>query len=230
MGLSVPETARPLWKTVWFMASMVAFLVFANWAAPALPVGFWAAVYRAKWVVAGLALASTILSVHLWFDREERAEWYASTWSYALQVLPLLFGGVLVAGFLFGRPGHEALISNRWVALVRQLTLRQPFAAVVGAFMYFATLRRCLSCKRSSARDGRRSALRAALAGRPFSAEHAVIQSVSARGRRPFMSLWSSFSTHQGDLRHFQLRRVYTLQSRRGKPFDRDIRCGGGRI
>ncbi|MBC7077996.1 MAG: permease, partial [Synergistales bacterium] len=82
VGLSVPETARPLWKTVWFMASMVAFLVFANWAAPALPVGFWASVYRAKWVVAGLTLASTILSVRLWFDHEERAEWCASTWSY----------------------------------------------------------------------------------------------------------------------------------------------------
>ena len=142
VGLSVPETARPLWKTVWFMASMVAFLVFANWAAPALPVGFWAAVYRAKWVVAGLALASTILSVRLWFDREERAEWCASTWSYALQVLPLLFGGVLVAGFLFGRPGHEALIPNRWVvALVGGNSLfANLFAAVVGAFMYFATL------------------------------------------------------------------------------------------
>lgn len=142
VGLSVPETARPLWKTVWFMASMVAFLVFANWAAPTVPVGFWAAVYRAKWVVAGLALASTILSVRLWFDREERAEWYASTWSYTLQVLPLLFGGVLVAGFLFGRPGHEALIPNRCVvALVGGNSLfANLFAAVVGAFMYFATL------------------------------------------------------------------------------------------
>lgn len=142
VGLPVPETARPLWKTVWFMASMVAFLVFANWAAPTVPVGFWAAVYRAKWVVAGLALASTILSVRLWFDREERAEWYSSTWSYALQVLPLLFGGVLVAGFLFGRPEHEALIPNRWVvALVGgNSLLANLFAAVVGAFMYFATL------------------------------------------------------------------------------------------
>lgn len=142
VGLSVPETARPLWKTVWFMASMVAFLVFANWAAPALSVGFWATVYRAKWVVAGLTLASTILSVHLWFDREERAEWYSSTWSYALQVLPLLFGGVLVAGFLFGRPGHEALIPNRWVVAMvgGNSLLANLFAAVVGAFMYFATL------------------------------------------------------------------------------------------
>lgn len=140
--LPVPEATRPLWKTVWFMASMVVFLVFANWAAPKVPVGFWAAAYRVKWAVAGLALLSTILSARMWFDREERAEWYSSTWGYALQVLPLLFGGVLVAGFLLGRPGHEALIPGAWVsALVGGNSLfANFFAAIVAAFMYFATL------------------------------------------------------------------------------------------
>ena len=140
--LPVPEVVRPLWKTVFFMASMVVFLVFANWAAPKVPVGFWAAAYRVKWVVAGLALLSTIVSVRMWFDREERAEWVSSTWGYALQVLPLLFGGVMVAGFLLGRPGHEALIPSTWVSsLVGGNSLfANFFAALVAAFMYFATL------------------------------------------------------------------------------------------
>ena len=140
--MPVPEAVRPLWKTVFFMASMVVFLVFANWAAPKLPVGFWAAAYRVKWLVAGLALASTIVSVRMWFDREERAEWYGATWGYALQVLPLLFGGVLVAGLLLGRPGHEALIPSAWVSsLVGGNSLfANFFAALVAAFMYFATL------------------------------------------------------------------------------------------
>ncbi len=140
--LPIPEAVRPLWKTVFFMGSMVVFLVFANWAAPKVPVGFWAAAYRVKWVVAGLALLSTIVSVRMWFDREERVEWYASTWGYALQVLPLLFGGVLVAGFLLGRPGHEALIPSAWVAGIvgGNSLFANFFAAIVAAFMYFATL------------------------------------------------------------------------------------------
>ncbi|NLI96047.1 MAG: permease [Synergistaceae bacterium] len=140
--MPVPEAVRPLWKTVFFMASMVVFLVFANWAAPKVPVGFWAAAYRVKWLVAGLALLSTIVSARRWFDREEREEWYGSTWGYALQVLPLLFGGVLVAGFLLGRPGHEALIPSAWVAaLVGGNSLfANFFASIVAAFMYFATL------------------------------------------------------------------------------------------
>ncbi|MEA3507501.1 MAG: permease, partial [Synergistota bacterium] len=137
-----PEAVRPLWKTASFMAFMIVFLVFANWAAPRVPVGFWAAAYRAKWIIAGIALLLTILSARFWFSGEERSGWYGSTWGYALQVLPLLFGGVLVAGFLLGRPGHKALIPGAWVAaLVGGNSLfANFFASIVAAFMYFATL------------------------------------------------------------------------------------------
>lgn len=140
--MPVPEAIRPLWKTALFMTFMIVFLVFANWAAPKIPVGFWAAAFRAKWLVAGLALIFTIFSARFWFSQEERTEWYGSTWGYALQVLPLLFGGVLVAGFLLGRPGHEALIPGAWVAgLVGGNSIfANFFASITASFMYFATL------------------------------------------------------------------------------------------
>ncbi len=136
------EEGRPLWKTSWHMASMVVFLVFANWAAPKFPVGFWAAAYSAKWVVSGAALISVVIATVAWFSRDERQEWKDSTLGYALQVMPLLFGGVLVAGFLLGRPGHEALIPSQWVAsLVGGNSVGANFfASISGAFMYFATL------------------------------------------------------------------------------------------
>ena len=140
--MPVPEADRPLGQTVFFMASMVVFLVFANWAAPKIPLGVWAAVYQIKWWIAGGALLATVLAARLWFTPDARATWYGSTWEYALQVVPLLFGGVLVAGFLLGRPGHEALIPSQWVgALVGgNSLLANLFASVVAAFMYFATL------------------------------------------------------------------------------------------
>ena len=58
------------------------------------------------------------------------------------QIFPLLFAGVLVAGFLLGRPGYEALIPERFiVALVGGNSLwANLFASVSGALMYFATL------------------------------------------------------------------------------------------
>ncbi|MDY6850286.1 MAG: permease, partial [Thermodesulfobacteriota bacterium] len=57
-------------------------------------------------------------------------------------ILPLLFWGVLIAGALLGRPGHEALIPSEWIAqMVGGNSLQANlFASVVGAFMYFATL------------------------------------------------------------------------------------------
>ncbi len=140
--MPVPEADRPLWQTVFFMASMVVFLVFANWAAPKIPLGVWAAVYQVKWWIAGAALISTVLAARLWFTPDARAAWYGSTGEYALQVVPLLFGGVLAAGFLLGRPGHEALIPSQWVAALvgGNSLLANLFSSIVAAFMYFATL------------------------------------------------------------------------------------------
>lgn len=72
----------------------------------------------------------------------EAGDWFSATWTFAKQILPLLFLGVLVAGLLLGRPGNEGLIPNAWVTgLVGGNSLGSNFfASVVGAFMYFATL------------------------------------------------------------------------------------------
>jgi len=73
---------------------------------------------------------------------DEAGEWFSQSWAYTKQILPLLLGGVLVAGFLLGRPGHEGLIPSEWiVALVGGNSIgANLFAAVSGALMYFATL------------------------------------------------------------------------------------------
>lgn len=72
----------------------------------------------------------------------ETGEWFDQTWSYTKQIMPLLLGGVLVAGLLLGRPGNEGLIPAAWVAdAVGGNTIgANVFASVAGAFMYFATL------------------------------------------------------------------------------------------
>ena len=69
-------------------------------------------------------------------------EWLSQTWSFAKLILPLLLGGVLLAGFLLGRPGHEGIVPSEWVsAAVGGNSLAANFlSALVGAFMYFATL------------------------------------------------------------------------------------------
>jgi len=72
----------------------------------------------------------------------EGHDWLTASWELAKQILPLLVGGVLVAGLLLGRPGHEGLIPSSWVAAsVGGNSLGANFfASVAGALMYFATL------------------------------------------------------------------------------------------
>lgn len=75
-------------------------------------------------------------------DKNEAGEWFESSWDYAKQILPLLLTGVLIAGALLGRPGEEALIPSEWVvwAVGGNSIFANFFAAIAGAFMYFATL------------------------------------------------------------------------------------------
>jgi uncharacterized membrane protein YraQ (UPF0718 family) len=138
----VKET-RSLSKTVLYFVSMIAFLVFANWGKPLEgDHGIWSMIYQYKWWIAGFSLVSLVVMFFKWFKKDELKEWTGATWGFALQILPLLLGGVLVSGFLLGRVGHEGVIPYRFVEmLVGGNSLRANFfSSIVAAFMYFATL------------------------------------------------------------------------------------------
>ncbi|MGD8452632.1 MAG: permease [Phycisphaerae bacterium] len=134
-------TRRALWQDGLYFAAMIGVLVFANWGKLGES-GLAAVIASAKWYVAGASLIALLVMVAAWFTRDELREWVASTWTFARQILPLLFVGVLVAGLLLGRPGHPALIPESWIAgaVGGNGAGANLFAAVAGAFMYFATL------------------------------------------------------------------------------------------
>jgi len=92
--------------------------------------------------VIAFAAAVVGLSILTSTDKGEVGDWFNSTWGFTKQILPLLFVGVLIAGVLLGRPGHEGLIPSGWVssAVGGNSILSNLFASVAGAFMYFATL------------------------------------------------------------------------------------------
>ena len=101
-------------------------------------------IYRFRWVVVAVLLAAFTVMLRAWFTGGEVLEWTQASWGFAKQILPLLFVGVLVAGLLLGRPGlqNEGLIPARWVnaAVGGNSIWANLFAAIAGAFMYFATL------------------------------------------------------------------------------------------
>jgi uncharacterized protein len=88
------------------------------------------------------AAATVGLSVAASTSDGEAGEWFAASWGFAKQIFPLLLLGILAAGLLLGRPGHEGLIPADWVAqsVGGNSVGANLFAAVAGAFMYFATL------------------------------------------------------------------------------------------
>jgi hypothetical protein len=149
-GLPEEPAGRPLWQTGVFFASMIAILVFANWGAPAEPVGVWHAIYVAKWWLTGLAALVLALVLVGWYGspslttngNAETREWFSSSWTFAKQILPLLLLGVLVAGLLLGRPGEEGIVPATWIstAVGGNSLSANLFASVAGALMYFATL------------------------------------------------------------------------------------------
>jgi hypothetical protein len=135
--------SRPLGNTILYFLSMIAFLVFANWGKPlAGDTGIWAYIYYYKWWIAGASLFGLAVMLYKWFKKDELKDWTAASWAFALQILPLLLGGVLVSGFLLGRVGHEGIIPSHFVAsLVGGNSFSANFfSSVVAAFMYFATL------------------------------------------------------------------------------------------
>jgi hypothetical protein len=177
------KTALPgpwtwLWRHKWMLtaafavalgAVLVAWFGVSWWrlVLAALPAAALALVVpdRGLWVLLPFSAGIVGLSAVLNSEGGESEEWLDATWGFAKQIMPLLFFGVLIAGFLLGRPGHAGIIPARYVQMLvgespeRMLEITgwgggafesvaravwpvwaNLFAAVFGAFMYFATL------------------------------------------------------------------------------------------
>ena len=134
---------RTLLQDTLYILTMVLILIFAAFARPAEgSTGLWPVIFAAKWYITIALLIAVVWMLKAWFTRDERKTWVESTWGFMKQIFPLLMGGVLVAGFMLGRPGHSALIPEHYIQtlLGGNSIWANLFASVAGALMYFATL------------------------------------------------------------------------------------------
>jgi hypothetical protein len=174
----VPGVWTTLWRNKWLVTAAFAValgLVLVLWfgiawwkvLAAAAPAALLALILPMNGLMVMIPFAAAVvgLSAITSTNEGEAGEWFGATWAFAKQILPLLFFGVVVAGFLLGRVGHEGIIPSRYVemlvgakpdtflaitgladsgveSLVRLLwsLWTNFFASVFGAFMYFATL------------------------------------------------------------------------------------------
>lgn len=125
------------------------------------------ALFLPGYPVAAFSAGAAGLVVLTSIGGSELRSWRDKTWGYAKQILPLLFVGVLAAGFFLGSPGSDdaGIIPNIWiqalvgdspatiVSLINGTEAVMPgwlimlwpvwtnfFASITGALMYFATL------------------------------------------------------------------------------------------
>ena len=94
------------------------------------------ALHHVRWYLAGLMGVLVALMAWRWYDRDELREWMGNTWGFAKLLVPLLYGGVFVVGFM------SVLLPEKQVAQwVGDNSLTSNLvASVIGAFWYFATL------------------------------------------------------------------------------------------
>jgi hypothetical protein len=93
-------------------------------------------VHGVQWYLAGLMGLLVLWMAWKWFTHDELRQWMRATWDFALMIVPLLFGGVFVTGFI------GALIPERAVAATvgGNSLLSNFIASFVGMIWYFATL------------------------------------------------------------------------------------------
>lgn len=93
-------------------------------------------IHHVRWYLAGAMGLMVVTMCLVWLDKAEFMEWMGNTWTFSKLLVPLLFGGVFIVGFL-----GALLPEERVAALVGDNSLASNLtASVVGCFFYFATL------------------------------------------------------------------------------------------
>jgi len=93
-------------------------------------------IYHLRWYLAALCGLAVLVMVGRWFEKDEIRDWMQNTWVFAKMLVPLLYGGVFIVGFV------SVFLPEKQVAQwVGDNSLRSNLvASVIGAFWYFATL------------------------------------------------------------------------------------------
>lgn len=93
-------------------------------------------IHGIRWYLAGAMGIMVLLMTFGWFSPDERRQWMSATWNFSKMIIPLLFGGVFITGFV------GALIPEHYVASLvgGNSIFSNLIASVIGSMWYFATL------------------------------------------------------------------------------------------
>jgi len=91
-------------------------------------------IYNYKWYLAIFFFLMTLLFSFLFLKKNNVKDWMSSTWDLTKEMIPLLFAGIFIAGFLL------RIIPDSWIytTLGNNSIFANFFASILGAGTYFA--------------------------------------------------------------------------------------------
>jgi uncharacterized protein len=137
MGQPEPEVSRPLWQEVVHFGIMVLILVFANWGKPSVDIGFWAAIYNAKWVIT--AVLAVLFSIVL--NRIFKMQfWKILVTAVAVIAVHIIFRGNPMITFITGIIGLSYFTSVDEGELGDWFSATWGFAKQILPLLFFGVL------------------------------------------------------------------------------------------
>ncbi|MFC1512193.1 permease [Candidatus Latescibacterota bacterium] len=106
LSMPEPETDRPLWQEVFYFASMVSILVFANWGRPQEAGGLWQVIYTGKWMITAVFAVALAVILGLWFSV---AWWKLIVGSGVVLMTSVILPGNPIAPFVMGIIGLSVI-------------------------------------------------------------------------------------------------------------------------
>lgn len=93
-------------------------------------------IHHNRWYLAAAMGVLVVMMSVRWLDKPDFMAWMGNTWTFCKLLIPLLFGGVFIVGFL------GALVPEKQVAVLvgDNSLLSNLVASVIGCAFYFATL------------------------------------------------------------------------------------------
>lgn len=109
VDLGNEENSRPLWQNAVFFGTLIAILVFANWAKPQDVNSLWGLIYHYKWVLTGISGIILAFLLAFWFHVRSRNVLFVST---VVLILALRYGQQPVIPFSGAVVGFSWLLAN----------------------------------------------------------------------------------------------------------------------
>ncbi len=130
-----------LWRFIILFINILSIMILINLGGKN-SFGIIKMIFLYKWyLISGFVIVLIYLLLK-YFKKDEIHEWISESLKYINMIIPLLFVGIIIAGFLMGRPGYSGIVPDEWIRnVVGGNSLRANlFASIAGSMMYFCTL------------------------------------------------------------------------------------------